>query len=249
MRIAVGLIATLLAAVSVPAPVWAVRKPADLRFPASLSEQVLHELLDVGRVDSRTTQDPEAWRRWGQVAPEGQESAMRAVIDALTGARPPLSVAASILAIARVESGWNPYSQNPTSTACGLFQFIKATWQLYSDNRESCFDPGVNAWAGVKHITMLYESHVQERIAPLALVTTEMERVEWTYRMLYAYHYHGEGSPLAPAGGAMVAQSAAENGLPQLQDFFSILKRATYVPPPARVTGKAGRARTKRRRG
>jgi hypothetical protein len=177
---------------------------------------------------------------------------MRAVVYALTGARPPLSVAASILAIARVESGWNPYSENPTSTACGIFQFIKATWQNYSDTRESCFDPNVNAWAGVKHLTTLYESHVEGRIAPLALVTTELERAEWTYRMLYAYHYHGEASTLAPGGGALEAQAAAENGLPQLKGFFSILKKATYVAPVprvVRVARKPAPGRSKRRRG
>jgi hypothetical protein len=236
----------------VATPAYARQGAGELRFPASISDELIRDLLEIGRVDPKSTRDPDAWKRWGQAPAANQESSMRAVIAALMGTRPPLSLAASILAIARVESGWNPNSENPSSTACGIFQFIKATWQNYGATRESCFNPDLNAWAGVKHLTMLYESHVEDQIRPLQLVTTELERVEWTYRMLYAYHYHGEGSTLAPSGGDLEAQVAAENGLTQLKGFFSVLKKATYVPPArkvVRVARKPASGQAKRRRG
>jgi len=233
----------------VAAPALAKRTPGEQRFPPSVSDEVVRELLQVGRVEPRGAHDANGWKRWGQAASDKQEAAMRAVIDALQGTRPPLSVAASILAIARVESGWNPYSENPNSTACGLFQFVKATWQVYSGTRETCFDPSVNAWAGVKHLTALYADHVRPALVPIEPVTSEQERLAWTYRLLYAYHYHGEGAPEASGGGSLVAQSAAEAGIPQLFGFFSILRKATTVVKPnvRAASRKPVRARARRR--
>jgi hypothetical protein len=213
-----------------PHVVHAVGAPGEARFPAKVSDKVLQEFLVVGRVQESMPRDPDAWFKWGGLPVEHQASALRAVVDALAAARPPIGVAAAILAIARVESGWNPYSRNPTSTACGLFQFVRATWASYDASQDRCFDPRANAAAGVKHLMGLYQSRVGPRIAPLLLVTTEAERVAWTYRMLYAFHYHGEAAPEAPEGGSLVSQSAAEAGLAHLQGFFTILKRATAAP-------------------
>jgi len=234
-----------------PAPTKARPTPSEARFPASISEQVMRELVQAGRVESKLVPGvDEAGQRWGEAAPEHQESALRAVVSALMGTRPPLSVAAAILAIARVESGWNASSKNPTSTACGIFQFVKATWKAYSDAPDSCYDPETNARAGVKHLTSIYAGRVRSRIEPLTLVTTESERVEWTFRLLYAYHYHGEASAMAPEGGALDAQSVAEAGVPPLKSFFSILKKATAAPARPRARGRSTRvARPKRNRG
>jgi len=201
--------------------------PAEPRFPATISEKLLQDLVTIGRVDASIPREPEAWLRWGGAPVEHQTSAMRAVVDALSAARPPIGVAAAILAIARVESGWNPYSRNPTSTACGLFQFIRATWASYDDSRDRCFDPKINASAGVKHLMGIYQTRVAPRIAPLTPITTEAERVAWTYRMLYGFHYHGEAVPEATDGGSLLTQSVADAGLPHLQRFFTILKKAT----------------------
>jgi hypothetical protein len=248
MRLAAAIVTSLLVYAS---PTLAKGTPGEARFPASVSEQMLRELVAVGRVAATVPLDPEAWLRWGGAPIEHQESAMSAVVDALTVARPTIDVAAAILAIARVESGWNPYSRNPTSTACGLFQFVRATWESYGDSQERCFDPRINASTGVKHLMMLYRTRVAPRIAPLTPITTEAERVEWMYRMLYAYHYHGEASPAALAGGTVSTQMVADAGLSHLQGVFAILKKATTVPPVARrprprlVHGRRHHARTR----
>ena len=250
MRFAAFVVAGVL--LSAPA-VLAKATSGEPRFPATVTEKVLQDFVQVGRVEAAMPRDRDAWFRWGGVPVEHQASAMRAVVDALTVARPPISLAAAILAIARVESGWNPYSRNPASTACGLFQFIRATWASYDDSQERCFDPKINAAAGVKHLMTLYQTRVGPRIAPLTPVTSEAERVAWTYRMLYALHYHGEAAPEATQGGSLQVQSVAEAGLPHLQGFFTILKRATAVPvrrvrAPARAKRRATTARTQRKR-
>jgi hypothetical protein len=221
------------------------------RFPASVSDKILQEFLVVGRVQESMPRDPDGWFKWGGVPVEHQASAIRAVVDALAATRPPIGVAAAILAIARVESGWNPYSRNPTSTACGLFQFVRATWAAYETEQDRCFDPRANAKAGVKHLLGLYQTRVGPRIEPLLLVTSEAERLAWTYRMLYAFHYHGEAAPEAIEGGTLFSQGIADAGMSHLQGFFSILKRATAIPvrrvrTPARGKQRAGSTRAAR---
>jgi hypothetical protein len=214
--------------------------PGEARFPASVSDKLLQDFVSIGHVDAMTPRAPEEWLRWGGAPVEHQTSAIRAVVEALSATRPPIGVAAAILAIARVESGWNPYSRNPTSSACGLFQFISATWASYEPSQERCFDPKANASAGVKHLVGLYQTHVAPRLTLLVPITTEAERVAWTYRMLYAFHYHGEGAPVAEGGGSPAVQTVADAGLPTLQEYFTVLKRVTTVVPSR---GRRGRGR------
>ena len=216
--------------------------PGEPRFPAAVSDRLLQDFVLAGRVEEAMPSEPDSWLRWGAVPLEHQTSSIRAVVDALSAVRPPIGVAAAILAIARVESGWNPYSRNPTSTACGLFQFIRATWASYADSQERCFDARLNAAAGVKHLMTIYQVRVGPRLAPLTPILSEAERVAWTYRMLYAFHYHGEAEPVADEGGSLQVQTVAEAGVPQLQRFFTILKRAT-APPVRQVRAPARRAR------
>ena len=221
-------------------PARAKEMPGEARFPAVVSDKVVQDFLEVGRVKDETPRDAGEWFRWGGIPVEHQASSIRAVVDALAQARPPIGVAAAILTIARVESGWNPYSRNPESTACGLFQFVRATWATYDPSQDRCFDPRANAAAGVKHLRTLYQTRVGPRLEPLLPITTEAERVEWTYRLLYALHYHGEAAPEAAEGGSIFSQTVAEAGMPHLKSFLIILKRITA--PPVR-TVRAGTAR------
>ena len=218
------------------------------RFPATTTDALVRQIGAAGCVDAPIPHDPETWLRWGGAPIDHQLSAIRAVVDALSAARPPIDVAAAILVIARVESGWNPYSRNPASSACGLFQFVRATWEHYGTPHAECFDPRLNASTGVKHLMTLYETQVAPRLAPLVPISTESERLEWTYRLLYAYHYHGEASPLAPDGGTLETQAIAEFGMPNLQSVFAILKKATAVPATPRRRARSVRTRSVRAR-
>jgi hypothetical protein len=221
-----------------------------------VSDAVMREFLRVGQVEAPIPRDPDAWLRWGGAPVEHQASAMRAVVDALSAARPEIGLAAAIMTIARVESGWNPYARNPTSTACGLFQFVRATWESYDDSQQRCFDPQRNASAGVRHLLGLYRARVLPRLSVLAPVTTEAERVALVYRTLYAFHYHGEVAPEALAGGSLESQTAADAALGHLQGYLAVLQKATTVRvarrgrstrrSPAKASpAKATRARAK----
>lgn len=215
--------------------------PPILRFPDAPSDTLVIELAQAGRVTATLPPDPEQWKRWGRAAPEDQDLAVRAIADALAKARLPIDLSAMILAIARVESGFNPFSEHPVSTACGLFQFVEGTWQSYAPTRDTCLDPYVNAWAGVKHLSTLDTGRLRDARKLLQGVPDEVQRTEYLYRLLYAYHYHGSRSLFAALGGSMTAQQAADSGVPYLKRYYSILKKATYVPPPPAVRKAAAR--------
>jgi hypothetical protein len=229
------LLLVLLAALPSFAHARSAPRPPDVRFPARVTDAVVRDLVAVGRVGAKDElRDAETSRRWGGADVARQEVALRAVLAALARTRPSLDVSAAILAIARVESGFNPDSKNPGSTACGIFQFVAGTWENYNTTREACFEPGENASAGVKHLTTLHTTFVRDALPPRNELPDEEQRLEHTYRLLYAYHYHGSRSAFAPQGGSVEAQLVAEAGLPHLRRFFSILKRAVYVPRPVR---------------
>jgi SLT domain-containing protein len=60
------------------------------------------------------------------------------------------------------ESSWNPAAANPTSTARGLFQFLKSTWAGYISNRGGppywSQDVGIQAKGGLSYIKERYGS-------------------------------------------------------------------------------------------
>jgi hypothetical protein len=223
--------------------------PPVLRFPDVVSDALLDELARAGRVTAELPPEPEQWRRWGRAAPTDQDLAVRAIADALAKARLPIDLAAMVFAIARVESGFNPFSQHPVSTACGLFQFVEGTWQAYQPTRDTCFDPYVNAWAGVKHLSTLDRGRLAGARRLLEGVPDEVHRTEYLFRLLYAYHYHGSRSLYAALGGSPTAQQAADAGVPYLKRYYSILKKATYVPPPPPARAPAVRKAHPPRRG
>jgi hypothetical protein len=217
--------------------------PPVLRFPDPPSDTLLAELTRAGRVGTTLPAVPEEWKRWGCAVPEDQDLAVRAIADALAKARLPIDLSAMVLAIARVESGFNPFSEHPVSTACGLFQFVEATWQAYAPTRDACFDPYLNAWAGVRHLSMLDSRRLGDARKLLQGVPDETQRTEYLYRLLYAYHYHGARSLYASLGGSLVAQQAANSGVPYLKRYYAILKKATYVPPPPKARPAVRKAR------
>jgi hypothetical protein len=152
--------------------------------------------------------------------------ALGAVVDALSATRPPVAVSAAILAIAWVESGFNPHARNPHSSACGIFQFVKGTGEGYGITPDRCTDPRVNAWAGVRHLTRIYERWVLPSMPSTDAVPGELQRAEQIYRLLYAHHYHGSASAQVRIGGSIDSQQPASTGLPRFRTFYDIVKRA-----------------------
>lgn len=51
------------------------------------------------------------------------------------------------LYLAKIESNYNPYARNPSSTAKGIYQFLDSTWLNFCHNvaPEEVYDPELNA--------------------------------------------------------------------------------------------------------
>lgn len=214
-------------------------------FPAQVSDKLIQDLVRVAAVAPKPNpKDPESWRRWGNADPWDQGVAVHAIVDGMSAARPSIALAASILAIARVESGFNPWAKNPKSTACGIFQFIRATWTPYGGDHGYCMDPGMNANAGVRHLTTIYNRYVRKTLPPMEELPNDLQRAEWVYRGMYAFHFHGLASADAMQGGLIDSQLPAENNIQHLRNFFAVLKRATVVPPksPRQAPRRRGRS-------
>lgn len=222
--------------------------PREPLFPAQVSEELVRQLVGVARVAPKpNAKDPESWRRWGNADPWDQAVAVRAIANALATIRPSLGLSAAILTIARTESGFNPWAKNPKSTACGIFQFIRATWTPYGGDHGYCLDPGMNATAGVKHLTTIFIRNVKRAMPPLEELPDDQQRAEFIFRGLYAFHYHGLASTDAMAGGLVDSQLPAENNIQHVRNFLTVLRRATYVPRPGRKPpARAGRPAPKR---
>jgi peptidoglycan hydrolase-like protein with peptidoglycan-binding domain len=55
------------------------------------------------------------------------------------------------------ESSWNPHAKNPSSTAFGLFQFLKSTWATYIHEAPyGTADPYVQALGGFRYVKARY---------------------------------------------------------------------------------------------
>jgi len=52
------------------------------------------------------------------------------------------------------ESGFNPYAQNPKSTAYGLLQFLDDTWENYGCKKTNDFV--IQTECGMKYIKLRY---------------------------------------------------------------------------------------------
>lgn len=97
---------------------------------------------------------------------------------------------AVLLATAEIESGFNPMARAPTSSACGLFQFIKATGKRYGLTRDNCMDPRLNAQAGIEH----YLDNFNNRIAKEVVHLTGAEKLLKVFELSYYLHHDGPQS-------------------------------------------------------
>jgi hypothetical protein len=97
---------------------------------------------------------------------------------------------AVLLAIAEIESGFNPMAKAESTSACGLFQFVKKTGEQFGLAQENCMNPWLNAMAGVQHYMVNYQKRVQDSV-------TEVfgpERLFRTFEISYYMHHDGPAS-------------------------------------------------------
>ena len=90
-------------------------------------------------------------RVWGDASPEVQSRVIDTLIESSRDAGLTPRETAHVLAIARVESGFNPDAAAGTTSASGLGQFIDQTGRHYNLNNQNRFAPDAQADALVAH--------------------------------------------------------------------------------------------------
>lgn len=119
-----------------------------------------------------------------------QSEGVKAILFEARKAELPIEDQAVLLAIANIESGFNPAAQAGITTACGLFQFVEKTGEMFNLKPNDCMDPWLNARAGVRHYIANYENRVRAKVNHLHGV----ERVFRTFELSYYLHHDGPAS-------------------------------------------------------
>lgn len=119
-----------------------------------------------------------------------QREAVRAILFHARKAGLSIEDQAVLLAIVDIESGFNPTAHAPTTTACGLFQFVKRTGEIFGLSQSECMDPWKNAQAGIAHFLYNYE----RRVSPAVKDLQGAEKLFKTYELSYYLHHDGPES-------------------------------------------------------
>ncbi|WP_282243096.1 peptidoglycan-binding protein [Stenotrophomonas sp. PS02300] len=165
-------------------------------------------------------------RRWGDASPEVQSRVIDSLIESSRDAGLTLRETAYVLAIARVESGFNPDAAAGTTSASGLGQFIDRTGKHYGLNNANRFDVDAQSDALVAHF-------VDNR--NLARDRGQGED--------YIYKYHHDG-PTKDYGGLGLAQRKVAPHLDEYEQFVNqrlsqTQAQAQAPAQPHAVTGAA----------
>jgi len=163
-------------------------------------------------------------RRWGDASPEVQSRVIDSLIESSRDAGLTPRETAYVLAIARVESGFNPDAAAGTTSASGLGQFIDRTGKHYGLNNANRFDVDAQSDALVAHF-------VDNR--NLARDRGQGED--------YIYKYHHDG-PTKDYGGLGLSQRKVAPHLDEYEQFVNQRLSQTQAQAPAQphaVTGAA----------
>ena len=170
-------------------------------YRASQINPKSHYLEPVDHQDGRLAGNS---RVWGDATPEVQSRAIDALVGASREARLNARDTAHVLAIARIESGFNPDAAAGTTTASGLGQFIDDTGSAYDLTDANRFDVDAQASALVAHF-------IDNRA--LAQRRGQDEG--------YIYKYHHDG-PSRDYGGLALARDKV---LPLLDDYTRFVEQ------------------------
>ena len=154
-------------------------------------------------------------RRWGDASPEVQSRVIDSLIESSRDAGLTPRETAYVLAIARVESGFNPDAAAGTTSASGLGQFIDRTGKHYGLNNANRFDVDAQSDALVAHF-------VDNR--NLARDRGQGED--------YIYKYHHDG-PTRDYGGLGLSQRKVAPHLDEYEQFVNQRLGQTLDQAPA----------------
>ena len=141
-------------------------------------------------------------RRWGDAPVGVQTAVIEAILEESSDLTP--DDQATLLAIARLESGFNPDAAAGTTTASGVFQIIKKTGLTLGLPFEDRFDAYKNIEAGVA----LFKENIALLDRRYPGLTGDQRAV-----MLYALHHDG---PSLKYGGEAIAVSKL---VPYLENY------------------------------
>ena len=152
-----------------------------------ISDQVVDQVISASRFTREYNSDTlrEFLNVGGPVW--AQREAVRAVLFHARKAGLPIEHQAVLLATVEIESGFNPMARADTTSACGLFQFVKKTGEAFDLKSADCMNPWANARAGVEHFIANYERTVRPEIKDL----TGAERLFRTFELSYYLHHDG----------------------------------------------------------
>jgi len=146
-----------------------------------------------------------------------QKEGVRAVLTSAKKYDLGLHHQAALLATVDIESGFNPLAKAPTTTACGLFQFVRRTGEAYGMNQSSCMNPWINADAGIRHYIDNYSKRVENKVQDL----DETEKLFRTFELGYYLHHDGPNS----SNPSKELKAIVLNGTPFLLHVYEVLKR------------------------
>jgi len=119
-----------------------------------------------------------------------QREAVRAILFHARKAGLNIEDQSVLLAVADIESGFNPLARAPTTTACGIFQFVKRTGEMFGLSQSECMDPWQNAEAGVAHCVYNYEPRIARQLQDVK----GTERLFRAFELSYYLHHDGPES-------------------------------------------------------
>src|SRR5262245_28244620 len=131
-------------------------------------------------------------RVWGDASIEVQKRVIDSLIAKARGKGLMIREIAHVLAIARVESGFNPDAAAGTTSASSLGQFIDSTGKQYGLNEGNRFDVDANADALVRH-------YLENKTLAEKRGFAGREKEE----MIYKYHHDG---PNGEFGGLKISR-------------------------------------------
>lgn len=162
---------------------------------AKISDQTVENIISGSRF-TRTYDSEEVARNGIREflsvgAPEWtQRESVRAILFHARKAGLPIEDQAVLLAIADIESGFNPMARAPTTSACGLFQFVKRTGESFSLSTSDCMNPWLNAKSEIEHYLYNFDRRVKRHVNDLS----GAERVFRTFELSYYLHHDGPDS-------------------------------------------------------
>lgn len=154
-------------------------------------------------------------RKWGDAPKDTQIAAIDAIIEACKRNQLSLYQAAHVLAITRVESGFNPDAAACSTSAAGLGQFIDKTGERYGLNDDNRFEIKPSADALVR----IFKDNCNFALKH-KLNGNELE--------IAIYQYHHDGTGGHDYGGRKISK---EEVVPNILPFFLAISSKFYLEP------------------